>query len=62
MAPPSPADMRKRWFTAQADGDGGKAWRVGDELRKLVTFHELNLIGDWPMQGPLRRHLLPQRR
>jgi chemotaxis protein methyltransferase CheR len=29
--------------------DGG--WRIGDEVRSLVTFNELNLIGQWPMRG-----------
>ena len=24
---------------------------VSDEVRALVTFNELNLIGDWPMKG-----------
>jgi chemotaxis protein methyltransferase CheR len=49
---PVPADMRHRWFTVQSDGEGGKAWRAGDELRKLVVFRKLNLIGHWPMRGP----------
>ncbi|MTD94773.1 chemotaxis protein [Hyphomicrobium sp. xq] len=49
---PVPADKRQRWFTPQADAEGGKAWRAGGELRKLVTFRNLNLIGHWPMRGP----------
>ena len=49
---PVPADKRQRWFTPQTDGEGGKAWRAGAELRKLVTFRNLNLIGHWPMRGP----------
>jgi chemotaxis protein methyltransferase CheR len=49
---PVPADKRQRWFTPQTDGEGGKAWRAGAELRKLVTFRNLNLIGQWPMRGP----------
>ena len=49
---PVPAELRKRWFSQQGDGAGGKAWRAGEELRKLVAFRNLNLIGPWPMRGP----------
>jgi chemotaxis protein methyltransferase CheR len=45
-AEPVPADLRQRWMTR---ADGG--WRVNDEARALVTFNELNLIGQWPMRG-----------
>jgi chemotaxis protein methyltransferase CheR len=45
-----PADLRNRWFVAQR-GDAGKSWSVGDEMRHLVVFRELNLIGSWPMKG-----------
>ena len=41
-----PADYRKRWTT---NVNGGA--RMSDEVRSLVTFNELNLIGDWPMKG-----------
>jgi len=42
---PAPADLRARWFVREGDG-----WRACDALRKLVTFNELNLVGDWPMR------------
>lgn len=48
---PVPADMRQRWFSIETGGDG-KVWRAGEELRKLVVFRKLNLIGEWPMRGP----------
>jgi chemotaxis protein methyltransferase CheR len=41
-----PADYRKRWTSPAAGGV-----RMHDDLRALVTFNELNLIGDWPMKG-----------
>jgi chemotaxis protein methyltransferase CheR len=41
-----PAPIRQRWFRSCADG-----MEAGDDLRKLVGFRELNLIGDWPMRG-----------
>lgn len=45
---PVPLDLRRRWFKkAQTEG----SWEVADELRALVSFRELNLIGDWPMKG-----------
>lgn len=51
---PVPADMRQRWFTPHTDSSGQKAWRAGNELRKLVAFKKLNLIGNWPMRGPFQ--------
>ena len=45
---PVPLDLRRRWFK-KAPVEG--AWEVADELRALVSFRELNLIGDWPMKG-----------
>ena len=42
-----PAALRTRWFVS----DGPGSVRAGEELRSLVTFRKLNLIGDWPMQG-----------
>src|SRR5262249_4857138 len=46
-----PSDLRQRWFTASGER-GSKRWSVKDELRSIVAFRELNLIGSWPMRGP----------
>ncbi len=45
-----PRDLRDRWFVKQRQ-DGGVSWAVGDRLRDLVSFRDLNLIGAWPMKG-----------
>jgi chemotaxis protein methyltransferase CheR len=44
-----PANLRERWFRA-ARGEDGEL-RATDELRRLVAFKQLNLIGAWPMKG-----------
>lgn len=43
---PVPAPLRSRWFRPAAGG-----LEAGPELRRLVQFRELNLIGTWPMRG-----------
>ena len=47
---PVPLDLRRRWFKKVSVGSDNR-WEVADELRTLVSFRELNLIGDWPMKG-----------
>ncbi|MFZ5721168.1 MAG: CheR family methyltransferase [Pseudomonadota bacterium] len=42
-----PADYRKKWTSPTASG----AVKMSDDLRALITFNELNLIGEWPMKG-----------
>jgi chemotaxis protein methyltransferase CheR len=42
-----PSTLRSRWFTNLGSGD----MQAGEELRSLVSFRKLNLIGDWPMRG-----------
>ena len=43
---PVPTAMRQRWFRPCPDG-----MVAGEEMRRLVGFRQLNLIGDWPMRG-----------
>lgn len=47
---PVPLELRRRWFKKVA-GAQEALWEVADELQALVSFRELNLIGDWPMKG-----------
>jgi chemotaxis protein methyltransferase CheR len=42
-----PTALRSRWFLSNGSG----AFKAGDELRGLVSFRRLNLIGSWPMSG-----------
>jgi chemotaxis protein methyltransferase CheR len=45
---PVPADLRKRWFLPT--GQPGLL-QAAPELRGLITFRKMNLIGQWPMSG-----------
>ncbi|MBS0412205.1 MAG: protein-glutamate O-methyltransferase, partial [Proteobacteria bacterium] len=44
-----PPEARNRWL--ERDGRSGD-WRVGAAARSMVSFKELNLIGNWPVKGP----------
>jgi chemotaxis protein methyltransferase CheR len=48
---PVPTALRDRWFVPVQQKSQEKCWGVGEELRDLVAFRELNLIGEWPMKG-----------
>lgn len=43
------AEQRARFFEKNKESND---WQVKASVQKLVTFEELNLIRDWPMQGP----------
>ena len=45
---PVPASGRRHFLPVQ---DRPGYYSASDTLRRLVTFKELNLIGDWPMRG-----------
>jgi chemotaxis protein methyltransferase CheR len=40
-----PSELR-RWL--QKDGS---SWRMGEQVRRLIAFRELNLMDAWPMKG-----------
>ncbi len=44
-----PRAEKSRYFVAAKTGRG--SMRVSDDLRGLVSFRELNLVGSWPMKG-----------
>lgn len=45
-----PQAQLKRWFR-KSDSESGPVVRVHDDLRKIITFKQLNLMNDWPMRG-----------
>lgn len=45
------AQRLRRWFQRGGGSNAGKA-RVVVQLRDMVSFRQLNLLGAWPMQRP----------
>lgn len=48
---PAPVSLRNRYFEKDACPNGRPLLAASEALRTLVSFRELNLIGDWPMRG-----------
>ncbi len=42
-----PTDLRGRWLKREGAGQ----WSMGEAVRRLIVFNELNLMGSWPMKG-----------
>lgn len=45
-----PAALRDKWMSRERES-GRTIWRAGAEMRSLIAFNTLNLIGEWPMRG-----------
>jgi chemotaxis protein methyltransferase CheR len=43
-----PPGLRSKWFEPVGGGD----MQVNEDVRSLVSFRELNLMGSWPFNGP----------
>jgi chemotaxis protein methyltransferase CheR len=49
-----PPELAQRFFESAFDDPvRGKSYRVMREARSIVSFARLNLMGPWPMNGPL---------
>lgn len=46
-----PAELRNTYFDARKV-DGDTVYAVSPELRQLISFNRLNLMGEWPFTGP----------
>lgn len=49
-----PKEMRSRWMSRTEARSARGGWQMGDEVRELVRFRELNLNGTWPMKRPFQ--------
>lgn len=39
--------MRNQWFIQKDE----RNWQIDDRIKQLITFRELNLMGQWPFKG-----------
>jgi chemotaxis protein methyltransferase CheR len=45
-----PAELRRTWMD-EVRKEGERVFQLDDAARSLVSFRELNLMGNWPMKG-----------
>lgn len=45
-----PGDLMRKWFL-RGKGAQARFVRAASELRRLIVFNQLNLIGSWPMRS-----------
>lgn len=43
-----PDHYRRYLKSSESDGD----FKISDDVRKFITFKQLNLLNEWPMKGP----------
>jgi len=47
-----PPGLRSKWFETIPGEDRSGEMQVTEEVRSLISFRELNLMGSWPFNGP----------
>lgn len=48
---PVSLERRNRFFGRSNNGSSSAEYQVNEDVRSLVSFRELNLLGQWPMKG-----------
>ena len=46
-----PTNLRTK-YCSSVDDDGKPAISMSDDIRRIISFKQLNLMGAWPMKGP----------
>ncbi len=44
--------IANKWFM-RGQGEHAQSVKVSSQLRNMITFRQLNLMGQWPIKGPL---------